>query len=333
MQPVTVLPANFISRIFSTPLSLRRNLLLALATIHDASVVTEDPQFRDELLALYKQDADPGVHGLAGQILRRAKVPLPQLDPSASEVSPERGWFTNSLDQTLVIVQTNPSVPYTFAIASCETTREQFTAFVKETQYPWVNLRSDQPTVPSELEPALVQGHLSWYDCAAFCNWLSRREGLEECYLPNAEGKYAAGMSIKANVLTLTGYRLPTASEWQTAAQGGTNSRYFFGNDLFASQEYLWDGDNSGGAVQPPAQLRPNNLGLFDIHGNVSEWNMNLTFDSQPAVLLQDDLEFNVQGGSALDLNYEVFSVLADTRLHPHDRSQMTGLRVVRSLK
>ena len=45
---------------------------------------------------------------------------------------------------------------------------------------------------------------MSWYDAAAYCNWLSEQEGLPKdqwCYVPNEEGQYAEGMKIPADVL------------------------------------------------------------------------------------------------------------------------------------
>ena len=46
-------------------------------------------------------------------------------------------------------------------------------------------------------DPEGPMNNVSWYDAAAYCNWLSRREELPECYEPNEGGKYAAGMKIK----------------------------------------------------------------------------------------------------------------------------------------
>ena len=52
-------------------------------------------------------------------------------------------------------------------------------------------------------DPDGPMNNVSWYDAAAYCNWLSRREGLPECYEPNEGGKYAAGMKIKPDALRL----------------------------------------------------------------------------------------------------------------------------------
>ncbi len=68
-------------------------------------------------------------------------------------------------------------------------------------------------------------------------------------------------------------YRLPTEEEWEYAARAGTDSDFCFGNDIDELKNYGWYKDNSTSRFPSRvASLRPNAWGLYDMHGNVSEW-------------------------------------------------------------
>jgi formylglycine-generating enzyme required for sulfatase activity len=129
--------------------------------------------------------------------------------------------------------------------------------------------------------------NVNWYDVAKWCNARSEHEGLEPVYFVNGavyrSGEFGPdGTSMVEENVSSNGYRLPTEAEWEWAARGGFRSQgytYSGGNDI---QDVAWWGGNSIGAVVdlygdgrgtwPVGSKMPNELGIFDMSGNVNEW-------------------------------------------------------------
>jgi len=104
-----------------------------------------------------------------------------------------------------------------------------------------------------------------WFDAVAFCNELSRKEGLKPFFTIN-------GQSVEVPDWNGPGYRLTTEAEWEYACRAGTTTRFSFGDDENLLGEHAWYNQNSGSKTHPVGKKKPNPFGLFDMYGNVWEW-------------------------------------------------------------
>jgi formylglycine-generating enzyme required for sulfatase activity len=163
-----------------------------------------------------------------------------------------------------------------FAIAAKEVTIQQFLRFRKDQSYH----KQYAPTPDRPIH------NVSWYDAAAYCNWLSQQEEIPSdqwCYEPSAKNGFAEGMKLASDYLKRTGYRLPTEAEWEFSCRAGALTSRYFGQAEELMDKYAWYAKNSLVRwMLPVGSLKPNDLGLFDMQGNAAEWCQDAFYAYKP---------------------------------------------------
>ena len=153
---------------------------------------------------------------------------------------------------------------YDFHIGKYEVTFEEYDAF-------WEATGRGNPGDQGwgrETRPII---NVSWNDAIAYCNWLSEKEKLPKAYDSNGNLLDKDGR-VTTDITKVVGYRLPTEAEWEYAARGGNRSRGYKYSGSDNVDDVAWYNSNSGSKTQKVGNKAPNELGIYDMSGNVREW-------------------------------------------------------------
>ena len=166
-----------------------------------------------------------------------------------------------------------------FYIGKYEVTQEQYIAVMGANPSSFT-ANADAGEIQNRRPVEMV----SWYDALVFCNKLSITEGLTPAYRisgktdPAAWGKTPVTGNAVWNAVTMvsgsTGYRLPTEAQWEYAAKGGSSAyntyKIYSGGDTI--DDMAWYSGNSNYKTHEVGKKEPNELGIYDMSGNVYEW-------------------------------------------------------------
>ncbi len=347
-----------------TDVTIRRALILILGNAADSSRFERESVTR-KLIGWFKTDPDPGIHGAIGWVLRQWGREAEWTEAikalATGDNVEKRDWFVTGTQQhtmtklpgPIEFMMGSPSdeleratneqlhrvrIGRSFAISTTEVTVQQFQEFLRSA--PGLEHTYDEPKSP---EPNCPQTSVTWYEAAAFCRWLSEQEGFTEdqmCYPAITEIK--AGMQMPEDYLSRTGFRLPSEAEWEYACRAQAFTSRYYGQTDELLDQYAWSTSNSQRRTQGVGLLKPNEFGLFDMHGNSWEWCQERFFsnygsDLDSVALDREDTKMVIdadsrpQRGGSFNDSFSYFRCAFRPNDKPGNRNNYMGFRFCRT--
>lgn len=167
----------------------------------------------------------------------------------------------------------------------------------------------------SDLMPAI---NINWLEAIQFANWLSDKHGFEPYY--KLVGEFLGGINEGAN-----GYRLPTKMEWEWAAKGGSLENEYDYSGSNSPEEVAWFADNSSNELKKVGLLKPNELEIYDMSGNIFEWCYDIYNKEKDSI-------YRYAKGGAFSSIKEQTKISEDAFFPQKDGSIYLGFRLVRSI-
>ncbi len=243
--------------------------------------VTPQAGFEQQVSLALLTQADAAYAAIPKQPVVGPGVALQFIDPATSAGQQDgvlrftMGSSRRDPDRLANEVQYEVELTRPFYVSTREVTNGQFSAFRR-------GHRSGSLAQYGLSEPQQPVVQVSWQDAAAFCNWLSRQEGLSPAYVDQG------GQLVAASPMT-TGYRLPTEAEWAWLARfaGGEALKFPWGDRLpptensgnYAGAEarsvvgaQLRTYEDAFVVTAPVGSFAAGRLGFYDLGGNVAEW-------------------------------------------------------------
>lgn len=376
LGPLGASPETIIRHLEVEPdITIQRALVLSLGEFDEKALPSDVRKaWLPKLQEIYRTSRDSGLHASAEWLLRKWEQEswLKQVNQDWASDKEQREkrldgikqtllkddqsspqWYVNGQGQTMVVIpgpveflmgspktelegaeneaQHKKRINRSFALAATATTKEQFLRFRP------TFLHSEFKRYPA---PSCPIGGLLWYEAAAYCNWLSKEEGIAEdqwCFEIDGDST-----KLKEHYLSLTGYRLHTEAEMEYATRSGAVTSRYYGETDELLPNYAWYLRNSIEKSSPVGSLKPNDFGLFDVQGNMFTWCQEsykpypttgvgeVIDDREDELIINNSFSRVLRGGSFLN---QASYVRSASRLShsPAVRFYYNGFRVART--